>query len=68
MCVRFLRYLHPGDPDVNHVDLLTPPLIVYCLSVSFVFSFLFSHCLVSFPLRSFTAVGVQVHVGLPTWE
>lgn len=67
--VCFLQYLHPSDPDVNHVDLLTPLLIVYCFSVDFFFSFSLSSLSCFFPrLRSFTAVGVQVHVCLPTWE
>lgn len=60
----FFQYLHPNDPDVNHVDLLTSLLIVYCFLVD-VFFFSFLHCLVSLHLRSFTAVGVQVHVCWP---
>lgn len=60
--VCFFQYLHPSDPDVNHVDLLTSLLIVYCFLVDF---FFFPHCLVSLHLRSLATVGVQVHVCLP---
>lgn len=31
VCVCFHQYLHPSDPDVNHVDLLTSVLIVFSL-------------------------------------
>lgn len=46
----FFEYLHPSDPDANHVDLLTSVLIVYRFTVDFLFVFfpLFvPHCLVS---------------------
>lgn len=36
--VRFFECLHPGDPDVNHIDLSTSLLIVCCYSVELVFS------------------------------
>lgn len=62
----FLEYLHPSDPDVNHVDLLTSLLIVYCFSVDFFFPPL--PIVLFLSLRSLTAVGVQVHVCLPAWE
>lgn len=49
----FFQYLHPSDPDVNHVDLLTSLLIVYCFLVDF-FSFhivlFLSICVLLLPL------------------
>lgn len=50
----FLQYLHRGDPDVNHVDLLTSLLIVRRFFFFLVVPFL--------RLGVFPAVGAQVHV------
>lgn len=63
--VCFFEYLHPSDPDVNHVDLLTPLLIVYCFSLDFFFSLFLIVLFLSLCRR---VPLLQVHVCLPTWD
>lgn len=64
-------YLHPSDPDVNHVDLLTSLLIVYCFSVDFFYFFLsgfflpaFLNCRWCTGACLFARVGICVCLGV----